>query len=125
MNELSLSQMAQLGNFGRSLNVPAYHFLPKDTAELGQFFELAKKYGLKIAPRGAGRSYNDAAISGGGIVLDLSLLTRILSWDAEKGIIRAEPGLTLEGLWQHVLPDGWWPPVVSGTMKTTSAAAWG
>ncbi|RLD04315.1 MAG: FAD-binding protein, partial [Chloroflexi bacterium] len=21
--------------------------------------------------------------------------------------------------WQYILPDGWWPPVVSGTMKTT------
>ena len=119
MSELSLSQMTSLGNFGHSLNVPAYHFQPKETSELLQVFELAKKYGLKVAPRGAGRSYNDAAVSGGGIVLDLSLLTRILSWDAAKGILRAEPGLTLEMLWQKVLPDGWWPPVVSGTMKTT------
>ncbi len=30
-----------------------------------------------------------------------------------------EPGVTLEQLWQRVEPDGWWPPVVSGTMKTT------
>ena len=114
MSELSFSQMTPLGNFGRSLNVPAYLFQPKESAELPQVFELAKKYGLKIAPRGAGRSYNDAAVSGGGIVLDTSLLTRILAWDSEKGIIRAEPGLTLEKLWQHILPDGWWPPVVSG-----------
>lgn len=119
MSELSLSQMASLGNFGRSLNAPAYHFQPKEGAEIAQVFELAKKYGLTIAPRGAGRSYNDAAINGGGIVLDLSLLTAILAWDAQTGIIRAEPGLTLELLWQKVLPDGWWSPVVSGTMKTT------
>jgi decaprenylphospho-beta-D-ribofuranose 2-oxidase len=30
-----------------------------------------------------------------------------------------EPGLTLCQLWQTVLPAGWWPPVVSGTMTTT------
>ena len=119
MSELSLSQMTRLGNFGRSLKVPVYLFQPKETTELAQVFQLAGKNGLKIVPRGAGRSYNDAAVSGGGIVLDMSLLTRILSWDAKTGIIRAEPGLTLELLWQHVLPDGWWPPVVSGTMKTT------
>jgi decaprenylphospho-beta-D-ribofuranose 2-oxidase len=119
MSKLSLSQMTSLGNFGRSLNVPAYLFQPQESAELAQILELAREYGLKVAPRGAGRSYNDAAVSGGGIVLDTSLLTRILSWDAESGILRAEPGLTLELLWQHVLPDGWWPPVVSGTMKTT------
>ncbi len=119
MSELSLSQMTYLGNFGHSLNVPAYHFQPKETADLAQVFALAKKNGLTVAPRGAGRSYNDAAIGGGGIALDLSLLTRILAWDSETGIFRAEPGLTLEMLWQRVLPDGWWPPVVSGTMKTT------
>lgn len=119
MNELSLSQMTFVGNFGRSLNVPAYLFQPQDTAELAQAFDVARKNGLKIAPRGAGRSYNDAAVSGGGIVLDLCLLNRIQSWDVESGILRAEPGLTLEQLWQQVLPDGWWPPVVSGTMKTT------
>ena len=43
MTELSLSQMTSLGNFGRSLNVPAYLFEPKDTAELAQVFEIAKK----------------------------------------------------------------------------------
>ena len=75
MSELSLSQMTSLGNFGRSLNVPAYLFQPKNTAELVEAFKVAKENGLRIAPRGAGRSYNDAAVSGGGIVLDLSLLT--------------------------------------------------
>jgi len=87
-----LSRMVSLGNFGRSLNAPACHFQPKESAEIAQVFELAKKYALTIAPRGAGRSYNDAAINGGGIVLDASLLTRILAWDAETGILRANPG---------------------------------
>jgi decaprenylphospho-beta-D-ribofuranose 2-oxidase len=34
-------------------------------------------------------------------------------------LVRCESGVTLEQLWQRVEPDGWWPPVVSGTMKTT------
>jgi decaprenylphospho-beta-D-ribofuranose 2-oxidase len=33
--------------------------------------------------------------------------------------VRCESGVTLEQLWKRVEPDGWWPPVVSGTMKTT------
>ena len=111
--------LAHLGNFSHSLDAPAYRFQPKTAEEIAETFDLASNYGLTIAPRGAGRSYNDAALNGGGIVLDLSLLTRIQAWDPEKGILRAEPGLTLESLWHRVLPDGWWPPVVSGTMKTT------
>ncbi|MBT3339159.1 MAG: FAD-binding oxidoreductase [Anaerolineae bacterium] len=112
-------KLAHLGNFSHSLDAIVYHAKPNATDEIAEIFELARKNDLTIAPRGAGRSYNDAALNGGGIVLDLSLLTRILAWDAEKGILRAEPGLTLASLWQHILPDGWWPPVVSGTMKTT------
>jgi len=116
MKKLTLSH---LGNFSSSLDATVYHLKPKFPEEIVEIFDLARKYDLKIAPRGAGRSYNDAALKGGGIVLDLSLLNCVQAWDAEKGILRAQPGLTLESLWQYILPDGWWPPVVSGTMKTT------
>ena len=30
-----------------------------------------------------------------------------------------EPGVTIEQLWQYIIEDGWWPPVVSGTMYPT------
>ena len=116
---ISFDQLTRLENFGHSLSAPSYLFAPEHTNQIPQVFDLARQHGLTIALRGAGRSYNDAALNGGGIVLDFSLLTRILSWDAETGIICAEPGLTLESLWHHVLPESWWPPVVSGTMKTT------
>ncbi len=119
MKTLSLKKTTRLGNFSRSLQALVYRFRPESADEIAEIIALARKNNLKIAPRGAGRSYNAAALNRGGIVLDLSLMTEILAWDAEKGIIRAEPGLTLEALWQHTLPDGWWPPVVSGTMKTT------
>ncbi|MCF6278541.1 MAG: FAD-binding oxidoreductase [Anaerolineales bacterium] len=116
---ISLDKLTRLENFGHSLSAPVYLFKPEHTDQIAQLFDLATDSGLPIALRGAGRSYNDAALRGGGIVLDLSLLTRLQTWDATTGIFRAEPGLTLESLWQQVLPDGWWPPVVSGTMKTT------
>ena len=119
MNTLSPAQFAHLGNFSHSLDAVNYHLRPKSVDEIAKIFSLARDLNLTIAPRGAGRSYNDAALKGGGIVLDLSLLKCVQAWDAETGILRAEPGLTLELLWQYILPDGWWPPVVSGTMKTT------
>jgi len=108
-----------LENFGHSLNAPSYRFQPKISDELYEAFQLAKKTGLTVTLRGAGRSYNDAALNGGGIVLDITGMNRILEWDAGSGVVRCEAGVTLEQLWQKVLPDGWWPPVVSGTMYTT------
>lgn len=109
----------QLENFGHSLRAPAYLLQPRTIEEIHSAFALAKKNGLTVTARGAGRSYNDASLNSGGIVLDMSAMNLITSWNPTTGVVRAEPGVTLEMLWQKVEPDGWWPPVVSGTMKTT------
>ena len=116
---LSLNNFVQLENFGHSLRAPSYRFSPTRAEEISEVFCLAEKNGLTVTVRGAGRSYNDAALNGGGIVLDLSAMNKIQEWDSASGVVRCEPGVTLEQLWQRVEPDGWWPPVVSGTMKTT------
>ncbi len=116
---LNLEQLTPLQNFGRSLEAPSWLFEPQDAAEVAEIFALARREGLKVALRGAGRSYNDAALNGGGIVMRFNNMNRIESWDARVGVLEAQPGVTLEQVWQQVLPDGWWPPVVSGTMKTT------
>ena len=106
-------------NFGHSMSAPSYRLTPKTVDEIYEAFQLAKKNGLTVTLRGAGRSYNDAALNGGGIVLDLTGMNQILEWDSGSGLVRCEAGVTLSQLWQHVLPNGWWPPVVSGTMTTT------
>lgn len=108
-----------LENFGHSLAAPSYLFHPTQKDEIETAFRLAKQNGLSVTLRGAGRSYNDAALNGGGIVLDTTHMDHILEWDPALGVVRTEPGVTLQQLWQCVLSDGWWPPVVSGTMTTT------
>jgi FAD/FMN-containing dehydrogenase len=109
----------RLENFGHSLNASSYVLKPKTPEEIYEAFRLAKKMGLTIAVRGNGRSYNDASLNSGGIVLDTSAMNQITKWDSVKGIVVCEPGVTLQQLWQKILPDGWWIPVVSGTMFTT------
>lgn len=110
---------ASLENFGHSLRSASYVLKPTRPEEIAQAFRLARETGLTVTARGGGRSYNDAALNGGGIVLDLSEMNQITHWDASTGEVQAQPGVTLRQLWQHVEPDGWWPPVVSGTMLTT------
>jgi decaprenylphospho-beta-D-ribofuranose 2-oxidase len=108
-----------LENFGHSMSAPSYCFRPEISDDICEAFRFARQNGLTVTLRGAGRSYNDAALNGGGIVVDMTGLNRILEWDPGSGAIRCEAGVTLAQLWQKVLPDGWWPPVVSGTMTTT------
>jgi FAD/FMN-containing dehydrogenase len=119
MSRPAFEKMCLAGNFGHSLRLPAYYFQPKDLQEVKESIKTTREDGLTITVRGAGRSYNDAALNGGGVLLDLQAIDHILDWQPESGIIRCEPGVTIKQLWQHVLPSGWWPPVVSGTMTTT------
>ncbi|HSL28557.1 MAG TPA: FAD-binding oxidoreductase [Anaerolineales bacterium] len=116
---LSLNNFIQHENFGHSMRAPSYCFRPTHVDDIHEVFCLAEQTGLTVTARGAGRSYNDASLNGGGILLDMSAMNQILEWDPETGRVRCEPGVTLEQLWKHVEPQGWWPPVVSGTMKTT------
>lgn len=109
----------KLDNFGHSLEAASYTAFVQDPEDIYQAFRHAKKNGTTITARGAGRSYNDAALNGGGMVLLLAGMNKIENWDPMSGVVTCQPGVTLEQLWHMVLPDGWWPPVVSGTMKTT------
>ncbi len=106
-------------NFGHSLTSTSYRLQLKSPQDIQDAYKLARQSGITMTARGAGRSYNDAALNGGGIVMDLSAMNRIISWNKDTGQVVCEPGVTLEQLWQHTFSDGWWPPVVSGTMKTT------
>ena len=116
---LSLNTFTQLENFGHSLKASCYRIQIKQTEDIYEAFQLARKLGLTVTARGTGISYNDVSLNSGGIVLDMTGMNQIQEWDPATGLVRCESGVTLEQLWKRVEPDGWWPPVVSGTMKTT------
>jgi FAD/FMN-containing dehydrogenase len=113
------ASFTQFENFGHSLRASSYRVRIRTTEDIYEAFQLAKKLGLKVTARGAGISYNDASLNGGGIVLDMTGMNQFLEWDPASGVVCCEPGVTLEQLWHCVEPYGWWPPVVSGTMRTT------
>jgi len=92
---------------------------PRTEDDVAEAYALARERGWTIGHQGGGRSYGDAALSEGNLLMDLSAMNEIERWDPATGIAVCQPGVTLQQLWQHVLRDGWWPAVVSGTMFTT------
>jgi decaprenylphospho-beta-D-ribofuranose 2-oxidase len=112
-----------MSGFGRSSFADGYVFQPETLDAMREVLALARHAGRQVTLRGAGRSYGDASIGAECVVLDLSRLRRVLSFDSASGIIEVEPGVTIEDLWRHALPQGWWPPVVSGTAKVTLGGA--
>lgn len=104
--------------FGRSLRASALTARPGSVEELRTWLARARREGLKVTFRGAGRSYGDAAL-GEGLLLDLTGMNRVLDWNPRTGVIDAEAGVTIEGVWRRTLEDGFWPHVVPGTMFPT------
>lgn len=92
---------------------------PRDAEEVADVLRRASESGRRVTIRGAGRSYGDAALPADRLVLDPTRMRRVLDFDPEAGRITVEPGVTIETLWRTVLPAGWWPPVVPGTMRPT------
>ncbi len=109
--------------WGMAVGMHARVLRPRSTEEIAQCYELARAAGSTLTFRGGGNSYGDASTPGAGMVLDVSRMNRVLSFDSTTGIATLEPGVTIEKLWKTILPLGFWPRVVSGTMFPTVAGA--
>lgn len=122
---MPVERLERVETWGMNRAVLAYVYRPTTLEGIREAFETARTHGLKVGLRGAGRSYGDASLSAENVCLDLTRMTRILEWNPQTGIIALEPGVTLRQLWQYVVGDGWWPPVVSGTMTVSMGGALG
>lgn len=76
-----------------------------------------------LLARGLGRSYGDSAQNGGGDVLDMTAMGRVLAVDPATGLVTAEAGVSLDALLRHLLPLGLLVPVLPGTRQVTLGGA--
>jgi FAD/FMN-containing dehydrogenase len=74
-----------------------------------------------VLTRGLGRSYGDSSLPPPGQhrVANSVLADRLLSFDPDTGIVRAEAGCPLWRLNRVFLPRGWFTPVTPGTHYVT------
>lgn len=72
---------------------------------------------------GLGRSYGDVCLNDGGTTILTHRLDRLLAADWERGIVRAEAGLSLDALLRLSVPRGWFVPVTPGTKFVTLGGA--
>jgi FAD/FMN-containing dehydrogenase len=79
----------------------------------------------RVLSRGLGRSYGDSSLPPPGQleVATTVLADRILAFDRETGVMRAEAGLSLFALNQVMLAQGFFPPVTPGTQFVTLGGA--
>lgn len=76
-----------------------------------------------VLPYGLGRSYGDVCLNDGGELIDFSGCNRVLGFNAERGEIRVEGGMSLADLLTVIVPHGWFLPVTPGTKFVTVGGA--
>ncbi|MGH1368693.1 MAG: FAD-binding protein [Maritimibacter sp.] len=69
------------------------------------------------------RSYGDAALNDEGRAIDMTRLDRVMSFDADTGVIEVEAGVTIGELVRLFAPKGWLPAVCPGTGFATIGGA--
>ncbi len=121
---LPADRLEVLKGWGGAVESTAYVYRPSSVEQVGEAFRAARAAGRSalggtVTLRGAGRSYGDAALGRENVVIDFTRMNRILAWDAKAGVITCEPGVTIQQLWNYTIEDGYWPPVVPGTMFPT------
>ncbi|TDJ14211.1 MAG: FAD-binding oxidoreductase [Deltaproteobacteria bacterium] len=75
--------------------------------------------------RGLGRSYGDAALPAreGEAIASTIRANRLLAFDPDAGVLRAEAGFSIHELVRFFLPRGWFAPVSPGTQFVTLGGA--
>ena len=117
---MTLSEtQVELTNWSKSARSTCFVYKVSDAAGIARALAAARAQGLSVIPHGAGHSYTDAALNTGGVVIDVTPMRQILSWDAAQGIMRVEPGVTLREMVQVAWKDGWWPAVSPSTPEVT------
>jgi decaprenylphospho-beta-D-ribofuranose 2-oxidase len=112
-------RQAELTNWTRSAYSQCFLYQSSDVSEISRALEAARKQHLTVVPHGAGHSYTDAALNTHGVVIDLTPMRQVLSWDAARGIMRVEPGVTLQEMVRVAGQDGWWPYAAPSTAEAT------
>lgn len=72
-------------------------------------------------PRGLGRCYGDSSLQDE--IISSLRSDRFLAFDAQRGVLECEAGVSFEAIIDHFLPKGWFLPVTPGTKFITVGGA--
>ena len=112
--------MTALGSFGGVATPSARQVALPDALAA---FRSGRVNGDRFLAYGNGRSYGDSCLLRDGRLITMGSHRRILDFDPETGLIRAEAGVMLSQIIERVAPHGWFLPVTPGTKFVTLGGA--
>lgn len=90
---------------------------------LDEVEKIFKTVGGPILAGGLRRSYGGTGLNPEGVLVEMAGLNRVISFDTESGILRAEAGASLSDLMRVTLPQGWFFATTPGTRYVTLGGA--
>jgi FAD/FMN-containing dehydrogenase len=82
----------QVQSFVGSTTTDSWVAYPGSEADCLEVLRICREQKLSVCVRGSARSYGDAILNDGNVLLDMSRMNRILDFDEASGRIRAEAG---------------------------------
>lgn len=107
----------QIANWGNYPVMDSQEKIFSTTEEAARYVSVQEGF----IPRGNGRCYGDASLSGN--TISTLKYDKILSFDTEKGLLECQSGLTLDKILEVIVPKGWFLPVTPGTKFITVGGA--
>ena len=118
----AIGEQAVVSGWGRTAPVPVALLRPTDAAQLSGLLS-GEAPGRGLIPRGAGRSYGDAAQNERGAVIDMAALRGVETIDRHTREARVRAGTTFAELLEALAAEGMTLPVVPGTAHLTVGGA--
>jgi decaprenylphospho-beta-D-ribofuranose 2-oxidase len=109
-----------LTGWGRTSPSRARVVRPEDITDIT--VAVSQRSPRGVLARGLGRSYGDAAQSGGATVIDMTGV-KGFSLDADSATVRADGGASLDSILRAIVPQGFFVPVTPGTRMVTVGGA--
>jgi len=96
--------------------IPELVLMPQSTKQISKVLKIANENKIPITPRGSGTSLSAGPMSVyGGIVIDLSLINKIISINIENNLVEVEPGVICDELNEILEPHGYFFPPDPGS----------
>ncbi|MBJ7609727.1 MAG: FAD-binding protein [Candidatus Dormibacteraeota bacterium] len=93
---------------------------PESTDEVSGVLAVCAAHGVAVVPRGAGTGYAGGATSDGGVILNLSLMTRLSAVDVEAQRIAAQAGVVTAQVHARASAAGLYYPPDPGSSTTST-----
>lgn len=117
---MSEAVAVELSGWGRTMPTVAQLVDAHSPIQIAELIRQADSRG--VLARGLGRSYGDAAQSGGATVIDMTSMTGF-RLDADNMSVTAEAGASIDEILRKIVPRGFFVPVSAGTRIITVGGA--